>query len=91
MSPKKVQVRTKFLRDYLAARGMYMLLFFEFDRWTTKTLEELALERQNEDKQEAQPRVRANGPGKRPVRPNRGLPRKLRWCPAPTRRWRRLR
>ncbi|WP_371784056.1 hypothetical protein [Streptosporangium subroseum] len=53
MAPKKIQVRAKFLRDYLAARGMYMLLFFEFDRWSPKALDELGLEKQNEDRQEA--------------------------------------
>lgn len=53
MTTKKVQVRAKFLRDYLAARGMHMMLFFEFDRWSTKTLDELGLEKQNEDRQEA--------------------------------------
>ncbi len=53
MTPKKVQVRAKYLKDYLAARGMVMLLFFEFDRWSSKTLDELGLEKQNVDEQEA--------------------------------------
>ncbi|MFI1955904.1 hypothetical protein ACH437_29395 [Streptomyces xinghaiensis] len=52
MAPKKIQVRAKYLKDYLAARNMCMFLFFEFDRWSSQTLEELGLEKQNEDKQE---------------------------------------
>lgn len=44
MAPKKVQVRSKHLKEYLAARGMVMLLFFECDRWSSKTLNELGLE-----------------------------------------------
>ena len=52
MTPKKVQVRTKYIKEYLAARGMVMLLFFEFDRWSSKTLDELGLEKQNVDEQE---------------------------------------
>lgn len=53
MTPEKVQVRAKFLKDYLAARGRHMLLFFEFDRWSTKTLGELGLEKQYEERREA--------------------------------------
>lgn len=53
MAPKKVQVRAKYLKDYLAARGMCMLLFFELDRWSQSSLAELGLDKQNEDRQEA--------------------------------------
>ncbi|MFI1481830.1 hypothetical protein [Streptomyces sp. NPDC020747] len=53
MTPKKIQVRAKHLKEYLAARSMVMLLFFEFDRWSSKTLDELGLEKQNVDEQEA--------------------------------------
>ncbi|WP_067806611.1 hypothetical protein [Actinomadura formosensis] len=51
MTPSKVQVRAKFLKEYLAARDMVMLLFFDFDRWSSKTLEELGMEKQSEDVQ----------------------------------------
>lgn len=52
VTSKKVQVRAKFLKEYLGARGMVMLLFFNFDRWSSKTLDELGLEKQDEDTQE---------------------------------------
>lgn len=50
-SPKKIQVLGKYLRDYLAARNMVMLLFFEFDRWNAKALEELGAEEARGEKQ----------------------------------------
>jgi hypothetical protein len=53
VDPKKVQVRSKYLKDYLAARNMCMLIFFEYDRWSPKTLDELGLAKEDEDKQEA--------------------------------------
>ena len=53
VAPKKIQVRAKYIKEYLAARAMVMLLFFEFDRWSSKTLDELGLEKQNVDEQEA--------------------------------------
>ncbi|MBX7268802.1 hypothetical protein KIF24_24135 [Micromonospora sp. Llam7] len=52
-TPKRVQVRAKYLKDYLAARGMHMLLFFEFDRWSEKSLGELGMEKQDEKRQES--------------------------------------
>jgi hypothetical protein len=48
MKPDKVQVRLKYLRDYLAARKVCMLLFFEFERWSERTLQQLAMEEENE-------------------------------------------
>ncbi|WP_436789640.1 hypothetical protein [Yinghuangia sp. YIM S10712] len=53
MSPTKVEVRAKYLRDYLATRNIVMLVFFEYDRWSAKTLDELGLSEQNEDTQDA--------------------------------------
>jgi hypothetical protein len=53
IAPEKVQVRSKYLKDYLAARDMRMLIYFEYDRWSPKHLGELGLTEENEDKQEA--------------------------------------
>ncbi|WP_157099325.1 hypothetical protein [Microbispora sp. ATCC PTA-5024] len=52
LTQEKVQIRSKFLKDYLAARGMHMLLFFEFDRWSPKNLDELGLDKQYQDLRE---------------------------------------
>ncbi len=53
VDPKKIQVRSKYLKDYLAARNMRMLIFFEHDRWSPKTLDELGLVKEDGDEQEA--------------------------------------
>ncbi|MFE4601115.1 hypothetical protein ACFRKE_09675 [Kitasatospora indigofera] len=48
-SPKKIQILAKYLRDYLAAREMVLLIFCEIDRWNVKDLEELGIEEAAEE------------------------------------------
>lgn len=49
MAPDKIEVRARYLRDYLAARGMVLLLFFEYHRWSPKTLAGLGLAEEQEE------------------------------------------
>jgi hypothetical protein len=53
ITPSKVEIRAKYLKEYLAARGMVMLLFFEFDRWSAKAIEELGIEKSDNAVREA--------------------------------------
>lgn len=53
VTPDKVEVHAKYLKDYLAARGSYLLIFFEFDRWSSRTMEELGLSKEDERTREA--------------------------------------
>lgn len=48
MSPDKVQIRAKYLRDYLADRNMVLFLFFEFERHSDKTLGELGIDKSDQ-------------------------------------------
>ncbi|OQQ15962.1 hypothetical protein B0675_01260 [Streptomyces sp. M41(2017)] len=48
VSDDRVEVRVKYLKEYLAARGMALLLLYVIDRWSEKSLEELGMTRQNE-------------------------------------------
>ncbi|MBC3842097.1 hypothetical protein GXW82_23550 [Streptacidiphilus sp. 4-A2] len=49
MSDDKVEVKVKYLKEYLAARDMSLLLFYVVDRWSEKTLAELGMTRQDEE------------------------------------------
>lgn len=47
---EKIQILAKDLRDYLAERDMALLLFFEFDRWSSKTLDELCTAKSDQER-----------------------------------------
>jgi hypothetical protein len=51
-SPEKVEVRAKFLRDYLAARKMSLFLYFDHRRWDAHSIEELGIEPVTEERHE---------------------------------------
>ncbi|MBX7265535.1 hypothetical protein KIF24_05410 [Micromonospora sp. Llam7] len=42
---KRVQARLSYVKEYLTARDMCMLLFFEFDRYSPRSLAEIGIER----------------------------------------------
>ncbi|MBP5895216.1 hypothetical protein [Streptomyces scabiei] len=48
VSDEKVEIKVKYLKEYLAARGMALLLLYVIDRWSEKSLDELGMTRQNE-------------------------------------------
>lgn len=45
MDGKRVQTRLSHIKEYLTARDMCMLLFFDFDRYAPKSLTEIGVER----------------------------------------------
>lgn len=48
VSDDKVEVRVKYLKEYLAVRRMALVLLYVIDRWSEKSLDELGMTRQDE-------------------------------------------
>ncbi|MEU0787387.1 hypothetical protein ABZ341_38330 [Streptomyces sp. NPDC006173] len=48
MSDEKVEVKVKYIKEYLSARGMAMLLYYVVDRWSAKSLAELGMTKEDD-------------------------------------------
>ncbi|WP_217239782.1 hypothetical protein [Streptomyces sp. AC555_RSS877] len=48
VSDDRAEIKVKYLKEFLAARGMALLLLYVIDRWSEKSLDELGMTRQDE-------------------------------------------